>query len=144
MRNNTILLLASDRVIRNAFTRALESAGYFVLSASNLGAAMELAKNCTPDLLMIRHYTESISGHDAAMFMRLKYPGLRTLLVGGLLEDAELEHREALHGIEIFPKPFRAADLIDKVQEVLMKRPQHHRATGSGTAAPSARGSEAP
>lgn len=39
--------------------------------------------------------------------------------MGGLLDDGSLENREILHGFEMFPKPFRAAELLDKVKEVL-------------------------
>jgi hypothetical protein len=41
--------------------------------------------------------------------------------VGGLLDDDRLKNRELLEGFESFPEPFRAADLLQKVKEVLVK-----------------------
>jgi len=120
--NKTILLLASDSGIRGAICEALESEGYFVLEASEIGRAAKWVKECTPDLLMVGHYTENISGHDAAMYLRSLCPGIPVLLVGGLLNDPGLENREALLNFEVFPQPYKAVELLDRVKEVLDKR----------------------
>jgi DNA-binding response OmpR family regulator len=133
MATGTILLLASDPVIRKAFSRALESAGYSVLAVGDVGGAVDWLKDCTPDLLMIRHYTESISGHEAAVYLRTKAPGIPVLMVGGLLDEVGLENRELIEGFEVFPKPFTASQLLDKVKEVLGKyslRPGAHHRSG--------------
>jgi DNA-binding response OmpR family regulator len=118
---NTILVLASEPVIRRVICKALKSKGYYVLPASDVGSAADRLKEFTPDLLMVRHYTESLSGHEAAMYLRRMCPGIPVLLVGGLLEDVGLENREILQEFEIFPKPFKATELLDKVREVLAK-----------------------
>jgi two-component system cell cycle sensor histidine kinase/response regulator CckA len=116
-----ILFLASDPIIRKAISNALESKGYCVLTASNMSSALEYLKECTPDLLLVRHYTEGLPGHEAATHMRKVCPGIPVLLVGGILDDEELEDRATLRGFEIFPRPFTAAELLDKVKEVLNK-----------------------
>ena len=120
--NKTILLLASDPAIRNVIYRALDAEGYCVLAADDIGHAVDLLNKITPDLLIVRPYTESVSGHDAAVYLRTKCPGIPVLIVGGFLADTDLENREALRGFEIFPRPFRAAELVEKVKEVLTKR----------------------
>lgn len=119
--NETILLLASDRGSSNVIRKALESGGYSVLSASNIGAAADLLKAHTFDLLMVRPYTESVSGHDAAIYLRRQCPGIPVLIVAGLLDDIGLEDREAIQEFEVFPKPFKAVELLEKVREVLLK-----------------------
>ena len=55
---------------------------------------------------------------------------MRILIVGGFLDDDRLLHRESLAGFEVFPKPYAAAQLIEKVKEVLG---QKHSATGNQT-----------
>ena len=115
----TILLLASEREIRNVICRALESAEYLVLSAGDLGSAMDLLKRCTPDLLMVRHYLDDTPGHDAAIYVRASLPGIPVLIVGGVPDDPDLRNRETLHGFQIFPRPFTAAELVAKVREML-------------------------
>ena len=115
----TILLLASDSNISSVISKALDSAGYFVLTAHDIGCAIDRLEDCTPDLLIVRHYTESISGHDAATYLRRVCPRIPVLIVGGILDDSGLENRETLQGFEIFPKTFQAAELIEKVEQVL-------------------------
>src|SRR5580704_1297158 len=61
----SILFLESEPVIRKVICKALESAGYFVLSAGDLGRAMELLKEFTPDLFMVRHFIEEMPGRIA-------------------------------------------------------------------------------
>jgi hypothetical protein len=41
------------------------------------------------------------------------------LIVAGLLDDDRLKYRATIEGFEIFPPPFTAAQLIEKVDEVL-------------------------
>jgi DNA-binding NtrC family response regulator len=118
----TILLLASDTGIRNAIENALKAAGYFVLPAGEISRAIKWMEECAPDLLMVGHYTESISGHDAAVYLRKLCPGIPVLLVGGLLDDPGLMNREELRHFEIFPRPYKAAELLEKVKEVLTRR----------------------
>jgi DNA-binding response OmpR family regulator len=117
--NATILLLASDPALRTALAGVLQSEGCVVLAVGDVGGAVDRLKEVTPDLLIVRHYTESMTGHDAAVYLRTKAPGVPVLIVGGMLQDAGLEAREEAQGFEVFPKPFTAAELVDKVKEVL-------------------------
>ena len=110
-----------DPVIRRVICKALESEGYCVLEAGDIGKAVERIKECAPDLLMVRHYTASMSGHEAAKYLRSICPGVPVLIVGGILDDDELTNREFLQRFEVFPKPFKAAELLDKVKDVLLK-----------------------
>jgi len=114
-----ILLLASDPEIRNAICGALESTGYFVLNAGGVDRAEQLLRQFTPDLLIVRPYTENLSGHDAASYLRRIRPGIPVLIVGGILDDVSRENRAALKRFEIFPKPFHASELLAKVGEML-------------------------
>jgi|SRR5271157_2456423 len=126
--NQTILFLASEPIIRNVICEALESQGYLVQTAGDVGSAVDRLKECTPDLLMVRHYVEDISGYDAAVYLRGRCPGIPVLMVGGLLDDDRLENPALVQGFEIFPKPFRASELLDKVKEVLAKGSARNRA----------------
>ena len=60
---------------------------------------MEQLKRCEPDL-----YVQSLPGHDAAKYLRMKCSKMRVLIVGGLLDDERLQYREALQGFEVFPQ----------------------------------------
>jgi len=97
----------------------LEREGYMVLPAGELGTAVNWLENSAPDLLITRTYISGMPGHEAAKYLRNKCHRMRVLMVGGLLEDDRLQYRLALEGIEVFPKPFPAAQLIAKVKEIL-------------------------
>jgi DNA-binding response OmpR family regulator len=117
----TILLLTSDPIVRSVIKEILENTGYTVLPAGDLGAAIDRLKQATPDLLVIHSYIESISGYDAAVFLRTKCKGLPVLMVGGLIDDDRVQYRMSLEQFEVFPKPFTAAALLDKVEDLLRK-----------------------
>jgi DNA-binding response OmpR family regulator len=117
----TILLLASDPLMRSVLTETLEHEGYTVLATGDLGSAVDRMEEVPPDLLIIRNYVEGLPGHDAAVYLRTKQVKMKVLIVGGLLDDDRLELRESLQGFEVFPKPYGAAELLQKVKEVLAK-----------------------
>ena len=121
MTNTTILLLGSEPIGRSVLQELLENAGYSVFPAGDLGEAVDSLQKAIPDLLVIRAYIEDIPGYDAATFLRTKCPGLRVLMVSGLIDDDRVQYRMALEGFDVFPKPFTAADLLEKVKDVLQK-----------------------
>ena len=118
---NKILLLTSDPVVRSVIRDVLEHGGYSVVAVGDLGSAVDRLKEFTPDLLIIRSYVEGIPGYDAATFLRTRCQGLNVLMVGGLIDDDRLLYRMSLEGFEVFPKPYPAAALLEKVKEVLEK-----------------------
>jgi len=119
--SKSILLLISDAVIRSAVRDALEQGGYLVTAVGDLGTAVDRLMESPPDLLIIRSYIEDIPGYDAATYLRTRQPGLKDLMIGGLIDDDRLVNRMTLEGFEVFPKPYPAAALLEKVKEVLEK-----------------------
>jgi DNA-binding response OmpR family regulator len=117
----TILLLVSDPIVRSVLKDTLEREGYTVLATGDLGSAVDFLKQAVPDLLITRTYVQSLTGHDAAVYLREKLLTMRVLIVGGLLDDTRLQNRESLQGFEVFPKPYTAAELLQKVKDVLSR-----------------------
>jgi DNA-binding NtrC family response regulator len=118
----TILLLVSDPLVRSVLQETLEDEGYMVRATGDLGQAVDRLKESVPDLLITRTYVESMPGHEAAMYLLTKCPTMRVLMVGGLLDDKRLQYRAELQGFEVFPRPYSAADLLQKVKDVLSKQ----------------------
>jgi len=121
LRKTTILLLVSDALVRSVLQETLEEEGYMVRPTGGLGEAVDRLKESAPDLLIIRTYVENMPGHEAAMYLRTKCPKMKVLMVGGLLNDKRLQYRADLQGFDVFPKPYSATDLIQKVKDVLSK-----------------------
>jgi DNA-binding response OmpR family regulator len=117
----TILLLVSDPVVRAVLEETLEREGYTVMAAGDLGQAVDRMNEVRPDLLITRSHVQNLPGHDAAMYLRKKCLKMKVLILGGRLDDERLQNREELQGFEIFPKPYPAAEMLEKVKEVLNK-----------------------
>jgi DNA-binding NtrC family response regulator len=117
--NTTILLLVSDALLRSVMQETIEHEGYMIVPVGDLGSALDWLRDCGADLLITRTYISNMPGHDAAAYLQRKCPSMRVLIVGGLLEDDRLQTRESLAGFAVFPKPYTAAELIEKVKSVL-------------------------
>jgi DNA-binding NtrC family response regulator len=113
------MLLISDADMRTVIEDHLTSHGYLVQSTSDIGFAVDRLKEGAPDLLIIRPYINSMPGHEAVKFLRSRCPGLRVLMVGGLIDDARLSYRDLIQNIHIFPRPFSPDQLLQAVQEAL-------------------------
>lgn len=116
---STILLLVSEPLARLVMQEVLERAGYLVLGTGDLGTAVDRLGETKPDLLIISPYVETITGHQAAKYLQSRCPSMQLLMVAGLLADDRLQYRAEIEGVEIFPKPFTGAQLLDKVRQVL-------------------------
>jgi DNA-binding NtrC family response regulator len=121
--NTLIMLLISDPDMRTVIRDSLASQGYLVQATGEIGVAVDRLREYPPDLLIIRPYISSMPSHDAVKFLRTKCPGLRVLMVGGLIDDTRLSYRDLLQNIHIFPKPFTAEQLFQAVQEALASEP---------------------
>ncbi len=115
----TILLLISEPLVRLVLQEVLERAGYLVMGTGDLGTAVDRIGEGKPDLLIVSPYVETISGHEAAKYLQARCPTMRILMVAGLLDDNRLQYRAELEKVDVFPRPFSAAELLGKVREVL-------------------------
>ena len=115
----TILLLESDSVTRTVLCEALERAGHLVITAGDLGAAVDRMDEMQPDLLIVSPYINSMPAHMAADYLRSTHPGLCVLVVAGLLDDDRIRVRNAIRGFHTFPNAFTRDEFVTKVKEVL-------------------------
>lgn len=115
----TILLLTSEPLVRVVIQEFLEKAGYVVMATGDLGTAVDRLAEAKPDLLVISPYVETITGHQAAMYLQTRCQSMRILMVAGMLADDRLQYRAELDKVEIFPQPFTGLQLLDKVAAIL-------------------------
>jgi DNA-binding NtrC family response regulator len=114
-----ILLLISEPVVRLIIRELLDRAGYFVIATGDVGAAVDRIHESKVDLLIVSPYVDSITGYAAAKYLRTQCPGLRVLVVAGLLADDRLQNRAELERFDIFPEPFTASQLLKKVAAII-------------------------
>jgi two-component system cell cycle sensor histidine kinase/response regulator CckA len=115
---SVILVLDAEPLVRQAVTRILDRAGFTVLATGDLGEAVAIARNSSPDLLLTNVYVPGSTGRDAASLLRTVCPNLRTLMVAGLPDEEPVTTAMA-NSLPFFPKPFTAAELTARVREIL-------------------------
>jgi CheY-like chemotaxis protein len=89
----TILLLDSEPVMRAALRDALDKVGYLVVTAGDLGKALDRLAETPPDLLITCPYINSMPGRIAADYLRTKQNGLPVLLVAGFIWAEPTQHQ---------------------------------------------------
>jgi DNA-binding response OmpR family regulator len=115
----TILLLVSDPLMREVLRDALQSAGYLVMVAGDIGAGVDRVNEMRPDLLITRSYISSMPGRMAADYLRTKRPGLPVLIVSGFMDDDRVRAQHAISDFHIYPRPFTRSEFLTEVKEVL-------------------------
>jgi len=115
----TILLLDSEAIMRAGLRDALDSAGYLVVTAGDLGDAVNRLSEIRPDLLITRPYINSMPGRTAADYLRTKHNGLPVLIVSGYLDEERINTQNTIEEFYTFPKPFGRDEFLTKVREVL-------------------------
>ena len=115
----SILVLDSYPEMRAALREALESAGYLVITAGDLGAAIDQLSDILPHLLIIPPYINSMPGQVAADYLRTRHPGLPVLVVAGLIDDDRIRVQNSIREFHTFPAPFTRNEFLAAVKGVL-------------------------
>jgi DNA-binding response OmpR family regulator len=115
----TILLFHSVPVVRAVIREILEVEGYVVRATGDLGIAVDMVRESPPDLLLIDIYVGDITGHDAALYLRQKYPRMHVLMVAGVPNDQRIDIRTIGEGFFVFPRPFAPGELVAQVKAIL-------------------------
>ncbi|HET7370198.1 MAG TPA: PAS domain S-box protein [Gammaproteobacteria bacterium] len=116
----TILLVEDDDLVRRHAQTLLRELGYHVISAANAATALELMKQHDAiDLLFTDVMMPGMNGRELAEAARAIQPTVEVLFTYGYSEDAILHHGRLDPSVHLLPKPYRRADLIRKLGEIL-------------------------
>ncbi|MDB6108254.1 MAG: Blue-light-activated protein [Pedosphaera sp.] len=120
-RNETILLVEDEPVLREWVKQVLEDNAYRVVEAGTGVEALKVwdEQNGKVDLVVTDMVMpEGMTGRDLALQLRSRTPGLRIIYTSGY--SAEVGSRDAeLPGIPFLPKPYGAPQLTQLVRECL-------------------------
>jgi CheY-like chemotaxis protein len=114
-----------EDAVRNIAARVLGAAGYTVLTAANGGEAL-LTCEAHPGLIhlvLTDVVMPKMSGKALVERLAVLRPGLKVLFMSGYTDNAILHHGVLDPGTQFIGKPFNAADLTQKVREVLDEQP---------------------
>ncbi len=117
----TVLVVEDEPALRRLSERALQKAGYVVLTAGTAeeGAATLEAQRGRVHLLLTDIVLPGMSGRELAAQVAPLHPGLRVLFTSGYTDDTVLRHGVSTHTAMFLPKPFTVEELVRKVREVL-------------------------
>jgi signal transduction histidine kinase/CheY-like chemotaxis protein len=117
----TILLVEDEEALRKVARRALDAAGYTVLSAADGDEALLICAQHVGDihLLLTDVVMPRMSGRALAQELSKTRPTLKVLYMSGYTDNAIVHHGVLDAGTHFLGKPFTAADVTRKVREVL-------------------------
>jgi DNA-binding NtrC family response regulator len=120
----TILIVDAEPVVRSVITAILQSGGYAVLESDNVQQGLDILKTAPVDLLMTNVNLPGISGADAMSVFKGVRPDLKVLMIAGVPDDQVIREWVCDHHFQVFPKPFSAGHLLQKVHSLLKDEPQ--------------------
>jgi PAS domain S-box-containing protein len=120
-REETILLVEDERIVRELAAKMLERMNYKILSASQGTEALEIAKNYAGviSLLITDVVMPGMNGRQLAEQLQQMRPQIKVLYTSGYTEDA-IAHRGIVDGnLNFIPKPYNSRDLTRKIRAIL-------------------------
>lgn len=135
LRRPFVLLVDDDAPLRETLAELLEDGGLDVLALPDAGAVLALAGDVPPPALLVTDVNlgAGMDGFALSAAARLRWPGLRTVLVTGdagaavrgLASSERLLPKPSCRGAasseRLLLKPFRASQLLAAVQDALRK-----------------------
>lgn len=119
--HETILVIEDDPLVQGYVIAQLGSLGYRTLTASDGATALALVdQGASFDLL----FTDIImpggmNGRELAEAVRLRRPGVRVLYTSGYTDNTIVHEGHLDPGVALLRKPYRKADLSQKIREML-------------------------
>jgi CheY-like chemotaxis protein len=117
-----ILVIDDDPVLRRIITLALEAAGHSVLRCENGRKAVAYLQHDRADLLITDIVMPEMDGVETLRAARQLDPNLPLLAIsgGGSFDPKDyLGIAQAFGATAVLPKPFRPAELMDLVSQLL-------------------------
>jgi two-component system cell cycle response regulator CpdR len=121
-----ILLAEDDESMRAYLGRALERAGYDVVSVDRGTAALPLIETESFDLLLTDIVMPEMDGIELAQKAALVAPDMRVMFITGFAAVA-LKAGKSAPSAKVLSKPFHLRDLVAEVDRLFQTEDQHGR-----------------
>lgn len=118
-----ILIAEDERDIRDLITFTLQFAGYEVVAASNGEEALSMARQETPDLILMDVRMPRMTGYEACAAMKSdpKLKDVPVIFLSAKGQDSEIQVGLQAGAAEYLLKPFAPDQLTQRIQAVLQK-----------------------
>lgn len=116
-----ILVVEDDPMVREAALLRLEAIGYAVIEAGNADAALKQIEEGEPVDLVFSDVVMpgTRSGYDLVREVRLRYPGIATLLTSGHVSSALRGREDLVPPVPLLSKPYPLKALAEAVAKAL-------------------------
>ena len=116
-----ILIAEDERDIRDLITFTLGFAGYEVVAAANGEEAVNLARQETPDLVLMDVRMPRMTGYEACAAMKAdaKLKDIPVIFLSAKGQDSEIQTGLQAGAVEYLLKPFAPDQLTARIQAVL-------------------------
>ena len=117
----TVLIVEDEPAVRRLTRRFLETSGYKVIEASDVGDAIRMAEDDseTIDLLLTDVIMPELSGPELAKRLRALVPTLKVLYMSGYPGEFIARHGLSDTEMDYLQKPFSQETLTGRMREVL-------------------------
>ena len=117
-RNETVLVVDDEPLMREFIAEILRGSGYQVLEASGAMEAQQLTQAGQINLLLTDFTMPGTNGLELARWFQCKYPGMKILIATGALWDLANQVGEQ-ERVAVLPKPFDVVQLSRMVRLAL-------------------------
>lgn len=119
-----ILIIDDDRDIRHPLRLALEHAGHEVLEAQDGAEGLRLWVDSGADLVITDVHMPEMDGLEVIMELAALSPGVKIIALSGGESTGRfnyLPEAKLLGALRTIPKPFRHAEILSTINELLAK-----------------------
>jgi two-component system cell cycle sensor histidine kinase/response regulator CckA len=118
-----ILLIDDDPLIRSLGKELLEHLGFEVEAAQDGGEGLEIYRRLGhADLVILDYYLPDRDGLQILQDLRAVDPEVRVLVASGFFSSQEVESIKETGAAGFIYKPYRLAELEDRIFQVLQGR----------------------
>jgi DNA-binding response OmpR family regulator len=122
-----VCVIDDDSQMREMMAQVLRRAGFTVVAAGDGEAGVEAVETSGARVVVTDIFMPNRDGLEAICSLRKKFPDIRILAISGgprLPSHTDfLDAATELGADDSLAKPFRAADLVAKVSDLIQRRP---------------------
>lgn len=116
-----VLVIEDNANLAFGLTRSLESEGYEVESAEDGLRGFELARTCSPDLVVLDLMLPGMDGYSILKKLRAEGKDVPVLILTARGEEADKVFGFRLGADDYVTKPFSLSELLARVQAILRR-----------------------
>ena len=121
MEKREILIVDDDKVTLRTLEHILKRDGFIVIPLSLGREAVKVAKDRSPDLIILDIMMPDMDGGDVASILKNdpKTKEIPIVFLSSLVTKREEQSNSRLHGIYFIAKPFERDDLLRKIRSYI-------------------------